>query len=58
MSLKVDQNDKSLIIFLLGYTSTLVQGVQKLTLPFLNVNNVRTSIRIATPAIYIDRGDL
>ena len=25
---------------------------------FLNVNNVRTNIRIVTPAIYIKRGNL
>ena len=30
----------------------------KINFTFLNVNNVRINIRIATPAIYIDRGDL
>ena len=33
-------------------------GCPKINFTFLNVNNVRTSTRIATPAIYIDRGDL
>ena len=32
--------------------------VSKINFTFLNVNNVRTNVRIATPAIYIDRGDL
>ena len=30
----------------------------KINFTFLNVNNVRTNIRIATPVIYIDRGNL
>ena len=33
-------------------------GCPKINFTFLNVNNVRTNIRFATPAIYIDRGDL
>ena len=33
-------------------------GCPKINFTFLNVNNVRTNIRIATPAIYIDSGDL
>ena len=33
-------------------------GCPKINFTFLNVNNVRTNIRIATPAIYIDRGHL
>ena len=32
--------------------------VSKINFTFLNVNNFRTNMRIATPAIYIDRGDL
>ena len=31
-------------------------GCPQINFTFLNVNNVRTNIRIATPAIYIDRG--
>ena len=34
---------------------TNIQGVPKINFTFLNVNNVRTNIRIATPVIYIDR---
>ena len=30
----------------------------KINFTFLNVNNFRTNIRIATSAVYIDRGDL
>ena len=33
-------------------------GCPKINFTFLNVNNVRTNIRIATPAIYIDTGNL
>ena len=33
-------------------------GCPKINFTFLNVNNVRTNTRIATPAIYIDSGDL
>ena len=33
-------------------------GCPKINFTFLNVNNVRTNTRIATPAIYIDRGHL
>ena len=33
-------------------------GCPKINFTFLNVNNVRTNIRIATPAIYIDRRHL
>ena len=33
-------------------------GCPKINFTFLNVNNFRTSMRIATPAIYIDRGDM
>ena len=33
-------------------------GCPKINFTFLNVNNVRTNTRIATPAIYIERGDL
>ena len=33
-------------------------GCPKINFTFLNVNNVRINIRIATPAIYIDRGHL
>ena len=33
-------------------------GCPKINFTFLNVNNIRTNIRIATPAIYIDRGHL
>ena len=33
-------------------------GCPKINFTFLNVNNVRTNICIATPAIYIDRGHL
>ena len=33
-------------------------GCPKINFTFLNVNNVRTNIPIATPAVYIDRGDL
>ena len=33
-------------------------GCPKINFTFLNVNNVTTNTRIATPAIYIDRGDL
>ena len=33
-------------------------GCPKINFTFLNVINVRTNIRIATSAMYIDRGDL
>ena len=33
-------------------------GCPKINFTFLNINNVRTNIRIAPPAVYIDRGDL
>ena len=33
-------------------------GCPKINFTILNVNNIRTNIRIATPAIYIDRGHL
>ena len=33
-------------------------GCPQINFTFLNVNNVRTYIRIATPAVYIDRRDL
>ena len=33
-------------------------GCPKLNFTILNVSNVRTNIRIETPAIYIDRRDL
>ena len=35
-----------------------VTGCPQINFTFLNVNNVRTNIRIATPAVYIDNGDL
>ena len=43
-----------------SYTSHhfLCTGCPKINFTFLNVNNVRTNVRIATPALYIDRGDL
>ena len=36
----------------------LCTGCLKINFTFLNVNNVRTNIRIATPVEYIDRRDL
>ena len=44
----------------LGHTSNMYinTGCPKINFTFLNVNNVRTNIRTATPAIYIDRGHL
>ena len=49
----------SLFFFISQYIHTSeYTGCPQINFTFLNVNRVRTNIRIATTAVYINRGDL